>query len=204
MKSDTMNKKPVLCIVAGPNGSGKTTTTEQLLKNEWGADSFYINPDNIAKEVFGDWNSSDAVLKAARKATEMRYECLEKGMDFVFETVFSSEEKLDFLRKAKEAGFFIRIFYVCTESPLININRIAQRYLNGGHEVPISKTISRYFGSLKNMVEAIRIADRVYLYDNSVDNSVPRLILRTSDGIIAKQYTDNLPEWVKAVIRYKR
>lgn len=204
MKSDTMNKKPVLCIVAGPNGSGKTTTTEQLLKNEWGADSFYINPDNIAKEKYGDWNSSDAVLKAAREATRLRYECLDKGMDFVFETVFSSEEKMDFLRKAKEAGFFIRIFYVCTESPLININRIAQRYLNGGHEVPISKTISRYFGSLKNMVEAIRIADRVYLYDNSIENSVPRLILRTSDGIIAKQYTDNLPEWVKAVIRYKR
>ena len=111
MKSDTMNKKPVLCIVAGPNGSGKTTTTEQLLKNEWGADSFYINPDNIAKEKYGDWNSSDAVLKAAREATRLRYECLDKGVDFVFETVFSSEEKMDFLRKAKEAGFFIRIFY---------------------------------------------------------------------------------------------
>ena len=200
MKSDTMNKKPVLCIVAGPNGSGKTTTTEQLLKNEWGADSFYINPDNIAKEKYGDWNSSDAVLKAAREATRLRYECLDKGVDFVFETVFSSEEKMDFLRKAKEAGFFIRIFYVCTESPLININRIAQRYLNGGHEVPISKTISRYFGSLKNLKEAIKMADRVYLYDNSVDNSAPRLILRTSDGKIAKQYTDDIPLWVKSTI----
>ena len=200
MKSDIMNKKPVLCIVAGPNGSGKTTTTEQLLKNEWGADSFYINPDNIAKEKFGDWNSSDAVLKAAREATRLRYECLDKGVDFVFETVFSSEEKMDFLRKAKEAGFFIRIFYVCTESPLININRIAQRYLNGGHEVPISKTISRYFGSLKNLKEAIKMADRVYLYDNSVDNSAPRLILRTSDGKIAKQYTDDIPLWVKSTI----
>lgn len=200
MKSDIMNKKPVLCIVAGPNGSGKTTTTEQLLKNEWGADSFYINPDNIAKEKYGDWNSSDAVLKAAREATRLRYECLDKGVDFVFETVFSSEEKMDFLRKAKEAGFFIRIFYVCTESPLININRIAQRYLNGGHEVPISKTISRYFGSLKNLKEAIKMADRVYLYDNSVDNSAPRLILRTSDGKIAKQYTDDIPLWVKSTI----
>lgn len=195
-----MNKKPVLCIVAGPNGSGKTTTTEQLLKNEWGADSFYINPDNIAKEKYGDWNSSDAVLKAAREATRLRYEYLDKGVDFVFETVFSSEEKMDFLRKAKEAGFFIRIFYVCTESPLININRIAQRYLNGGHEVPISKTISRYFGSLRNLKEAIKIADRVYLYDNSVDNSAPRLILRTSDGKIAKQYTDDIPLWVKSTI----
>lgn len=195
-----MKKKPVMCIVAGPNGSGKTTTTEQLLKNEWGADSLYINPDNIAQEQYGDWNSADAVLKAAQTATGQRYECLSNGTDFVFETVFSSAEKMDFLRKAKDAGFFIRIFYVCTESPLININRIAQRYLNGGHEVPISKTISRYYSSLKNISEAIKIADRVYLYDNSTENAAPRLILRTTDGRIAKRYTDDLPEWVCAVI----
>jgi len=195
-----MKKKPVMCIVAGPNGSGKTTTTEQLLKNEWGADSLYINPDNIAQEQYGDWNSADAVLKAAQTATRQRYECLSNGTDFVFETVFSSAEKMDFLRKAKDAGFFIRIFYVCTESPLININRIAQRYLNGGHEVPISKTISRYYSSLKNISEAIKITDRVYLYDNSTENAAPRLILRTTDGRIAKRYTDDLPEWVSAVI----
>ena len=195
-----MKKKPVMCIVAGPNGSGKTTTTEQLLKNEWGADSLYINPHNIAKDVYGDWNSTEAVLKAAQKATEQRYECLKNGTDFVFETVFSSTEKLDFVQKAKDEGFFIRIFYVCTESPLININRIAQRYLNGGHEVPISKTISRYYSSLKNISKAIKIADRVYLYDNSVENAAPRLILRTVDGIIAKQYTDDLPDWVRAIM----
>ena len=195
-----MKKKPVMCIVAGPNGSGKTTTTEQLLKNEWGADSLYINPDNIAKDIYGDWNSTEAVLKAAQKATEQRYECLKNGTDFVFETVFSSAEKMDFIQKAKDAGFFIRIFYVCTESPLININRIAQRYLNGGHEVPISKTISRYYSSLKNISRAIKIADRVYLYDNSVENAAPRLILRTVDGIIAKQYTDDLPNWVRAIL----
>ena len=189
-----------MCIVAGPNGSGKTTTTEQLLKNEWGADSLYINPDNIAKDTYGDWNSTEAVLKAAQKATEQRYECLKNGTDFVFETVFSSAEKIDFILKAKDAGFFIRIFYVCTESPLININRIAQRYLNGGHEVPISKTISRYYSSLKNISRAIKIADRVYLYDNSVENAAPKLILRTSDGIIAKQYTNDLPDWVRAII----
>ena len=43
-------RRPTLCVIAGPNGSGKTTTTEQLLANEWGADSLYINPDNIAQE----------------------------------------------------------------------------------------------------------------------------------------------------------
>ena len=48
--------KPTLCVVAGPNGSGKKTTTIQLLNDEWAADSVYINPDNIAQEKYGDWN----------------------------------------------------------------------------------------------------------------------------------------------------
>ena len=143
--SDMKERNPTLCVVAGPNGSGKTTTTVQLLNNEWTTDSLYINPDIIAQEIFGDWNSRESILKAAEYATQLRYECLEKGHDFVFETVFSSSEKLEFLHKAKDAGFFIRFFYVCTSDPTINIARIAQRYLNGGHEVPISKVISRYY-----------------------------------------------------------
>ena len=73
-------RKPTLCVVAGPNGSGKTTTTIQLLNNEWAADSLYINPDNIAQETFGDWNSPEAVLKAAEEATRLRYECLEQSL----------------------------------------------------------------------------------------------------------------------------
>lgn len=58
------NLRPVLCVVAGPNGSGKTSTTEKLLTNEWTADSVYINPDNIAQEKYGDWNSEEFVDRA--------------------------------------------------------------------------------------------------------------------------------------------
>ena len=194
-------RRPTLCIIAGPNGSGKTTTTEQLLSNEWGADSLYINPDNIAQEEFGDWNDKEAVLKAAKRATEIRYECLEQKRDFVFETVFSAPEKLEFLQKAREAGFFIRLFFVCTENPKINASRIAQRYLNGGHEVPISKIVSRYFKSLENMKRAISIVDRAYIYDNSVENALPQLIFRTVDGEVFKQYTDDVPEWAKMLVK---
>ena len=194
------NRRPTLCVVAGPNGSGKTTTTIQLLNNEWAADSLYINPDNIAQEMFGDWNSPEAVLKAAERATQMRYECLKQGRDFVFETVFSSPEKLEFLKKAKEAGFFIRFFYVCTSDPSINVARITQRYLNGGHEVPISKVISRYYKSLLNAEEAIAFVDRAYVYDNSIDDQLPRLLYRTIDGEFYKRYIEEIPNWAQTII----
>ena len=190
-----MDKRPTLCIVAGPNGSGKTSTTVQLLHNEWTEKSLYINPDNIAQEQFCDWNSLPAIKKAAEYATALRYECLRQKKDFVFETVFSSEEKLDFVRQAKAADFFIRFFYVCTANPEINVRRITQRYLNGGHEVPISKIVSRYYKSLLNAQETIPLVDRAYIYDNSIEDKMPQLLFRTIDGCLYKQYVEDIPEW---------
>ena len=187
--------KPTLCVVAGPNGSGKTSTTVQLLANEWSEGSLYINPDNIAQEQFGDWNSPEAVLKAARYATDLRYKCLNEKRDFVFETVFSSDEKLEFLRKAHESGFFIRFFFVCTSNPKINVSRITKRYLEGGHEVPISKIISRYYKSYVNATKAISFVDRAYIYDNSVEDHLPQLLFRMTEGKVFKQYTEDIPEW---------
>lgn len=187
--------KPTLCVVAGPNGSGKTSTTVQLLANEWSEGSLYINPDNIAQEQFGDWNSPKAVLKAAKYATDLRYKCLNEKRDFVFETVFSSDEKLEFLRKAHESGFFIRFFFVCTSNPKINVSRITKRYLEGGHEVPISKIISRYYKSYVNATKAISFVDRAYIYDNSVEDHLPQLLFRMTEGKVFKQYTDDIPEW---------
>lgn len=193
-------KRPTLCVVAGPNGSGKTSTTLQLLANEWAEDSLYINPDNIAQEQFGNWNSDKAVMEAAKVATELRYKCLSEKKDFVFETVFSSDEKLDFLRKAHQEGFFIRFFFVCTNSPEINILRIAKRYLNGGHEVPMSKVFSRYYKSIENASLAVEFVDRAYIYDNSIEDHIPQLLYRTMNGKIVKRYTESVPEWAKQII----
>lgn len=195
-----MERRPVLCIVAGPNGAGKTSTTTRLLKDEWSEGCMYINPDNIAQEKFGDWNSPEAVLKAAHEATRLRYEYLEKHIDFVFETVLSSDEKVEFIKRAHDNGFFIRIFFICTTSPEINVRRIMQRYLDGGHEVPISKVFSRYYKSLANIDKVAKIADRVYFYDNSVDGQMPRLLFRSVDGRLFKQYTDEIPEWAQTLL----
>lgn len=124
--------KPKLIVIAGPNGSGKTSVTTQILKHDWVTGCMYINPDNIAQEQFGDWNSPEAVLKAAQFATEQRENCLKNRVSFIFETVFSAFDKVDFLQRAKESGFFIRLFFVGTNHPSINASRIAHRVMEGG------------------------------------------------------------------------
>jgi len=192
--------KPRLIVVAGPNGAGKTSITEQLLRHEWMGGCEYVNPDFIAKEQFGDWNSPDAVIKAANRAEEVREKCLKEGRSLAFETVLSMPDKIDFIQRAKQASFFVRLFFVGTDNPSINAKRVAMRVMEGGHDVPITKIITRFTRSLANCSVAVKIADRAYIYDNSVDNAAARPLFRTSEGELIKHYA-NINPWALEILR---
>lgn len=194
--------KPVLIVIAGPNGSGKTTITSRILKHEWLEGAIYINPDIVAQEKFGDWNSQDAVLNSIKYCESLREDCLQKKQSLIFETVLSADDKIDFIKRAKEAGFFIRLFFVSTEHPSINASRIARRVMKGGHDVPISKVVSRYYKSIVNCMKASKYADRTYVYDNSVENSEAKILFRMTDGKIAKQYLEKLPQWTAPILNF--
>ena len=106
-------RKPLLIVVAGPNGSGKTTITAKVLHHEWMEDSYYINPDNIAEERFGGWNSMDAVYKAALYAARLRERLLAERKSMIFETVMSAPDKwIYFVGRNKVGPFFVScLFY---------------------------------------------------------------------------------------------
>ena len=196
----TAEHKPELIIIAGPNGSGKTSITQKFLHHEWAEGTMYINPDQIAKDMFGDWNDKEAVLKAANYSSDLRENCLAEKRSFVFETVFSAQDKIDFVIRAKQAGFFIRIFFISTSNPAINASRIAKRVMEGGHDVPIIKIISRYNKSIQNCKTVSSIVDRLYVYDNSIDDADALPLFRLSDGAVAKHYAEDIPEWAKMLL----
>lgn len=195
--------RPVLIVIAGPNGSGKISVTSKILHHDWLEDSEYINPDNVARDVFGDWNNQESVLKAANYCNEWRERCLAERKSHIFETVMSATDKVDYILRAKAAGFFIRLFFVSTESPTINAKRVANRVLNGGHDVPIPKIISRYDKSIANCIALApyvdRLYDRLYVYDNSIEDTEARLLFRLSDGELAKRYVEELPNWASTI-----
>ncbi len=150
------NRQPEIVVFAGPNGSGKSTFTE-LLKPHMD----YINADEIKK------NLKCTDLEAAQIAEKQREEHLKNKEDFCFETVLSTDRNLKLLQRAKEAGYFIRCYYILTADPMINVLRVRNRVLSGGHDVPQEKIILRYERALDLIKSLVPVCDICHIYDNS-------------------------------------
>ena len=148
--------KPIVLVFAGPNGSGKTTVTRSL-----DLVGTYINADDIKK----DYGLTD--LEAAQQAELLRNKLLNKGLDFSFETVMSTERNLLLMQKAKECGYEVQCIYVLTCDENINIARVKARVASGGHDVPEDKIRVRYNRALKLLPQVVDVCDKILIYDNS-------------------------------------
>ena len=156
-----LNKEPMILVFAGPNGSGKSTITQFFDKI-----GTYTNADDIVAAI-GISNEEAAIL-----VDKKRSESIEQKEDFTFETVLSSHYKLDILKKAKSYGYFIKCIFVLTVDPAINISRVETRVASGGHNVDKDKIVKRYYNSLSNIKELIKLCDILHVYDNSSDDPV--------------------------------
>ena len=121
----------------------------------------YINADEIKKNL----KCSD--IKAAQIAEHQREECLSKLRDFCFETVLSTSRNLYLLERARDAGYFIRCYYVLTADPRINVYRVKMRVASGGHDVPEEKIYTRYDRAMALVPAVVAVSDICHIYDNS-------------------------------------
>lgn len=97
----------------------------------------------------------------------IRHQLLKSKISFTFETVMSSKDKVDFLKKAQETGYRTYLYFIATQDPIVNISRVNNRVKLGGHSVPEDKIVSRYYRSLELLSEAVKYSTRAYIFDNS-------------------------------------
>jgi predicted ABC-type ATPase len=123
----------------------------------------------------------------------LRRKLLDGSKSFTFETVMSSRDKVELLREAQARGFRTYLYYIATDSPEINIQRVKNRVAEGGHDVPEAKIIDRYHRSLALLPEAIRYSNRAFFFDTSSDPAV--YVGQVIDGTTLEPAVEESPVW---------
>lgn len=123
----------------------------------------------------------------------IREELLNQKISFTMETVFSHPDKVKFMQRAKDCGFKVYLYFVSTESPEINKKRVEGRVAAGGHDVPADKIVSRYYRTMDQLFDAVKISYRAYIFDNSGEETI-KIAEKDKDGTL--YFSETVPEWV--------
>lgn len=147
----------------------------------------------------GNYNS----YIAADIAGFIREQLLLNGCSFSFETVFSHESKLEIMREARRLGYRVYFYFLTTDDPEINVNRVKVRVAKNGHPVPREKIVSRYYKSLEQLFAAVKLSNRAFLFDNSGRHY--ELVAEITDGkkVEITDYDKVIPRWFEKYIFQK-
>lgn len=180
---------PVLHVIGGPNGSGKTTFCYRVLIPATHLP--FVNADEIARERWpGDEEAHGH--DAAAAAEKERDRRIAAGTSFIAETVFSHPSKLELIRTAKMRGYLVALHVVLVPEDL-SVARVRLRAEQGGHSVPIAKVRSRYRRLWPLVHKAAAMADQACFHDNSRAARPYREIARYRDGVA--EYEPEWPGW---------
>lgn len=178
-------------IVAGPNGSGKTTLARRHLVDRLPV----VNPDEIARTLNpSNPNDPAAAIRAGRQALALRAQLLADRRSFAIETTLSGNQEITLMRDAKAAGYKVNLIFIATESPIVSMGRIVSRVSDGGHYVSGIDIERRYKRSMDNLPQAMALADRAWLLDNS--RARMRLVAAIEHSQVKSQIS-SLPRWVR-------
>jgi len=161
-----MSEVSTYTIFAGVNGAGKSTFYNSLKHdNDFG---LRINTDEIVKELFNhDWKEPKAQFDAGKIAVKKIKECIETKKNFNQETTLTGASIVSNIKKAKENGFKINLYYVGLESAALSLERVEKRRKLGGHGIPQDDIMRRYDRSFENLEKILPLCDRIEIHDNS-------------------------------------
>lgn len=164
------SRAPQIYVIAGPNGSGKTTSAKTLLPELLNCHE-YVNADSVAAAL-SPFNPDAVAMQAGRLMLERIHYLAGQGVDFAFETTLASRTFMHFLENCKTLGYEVNILFLWLKTPDIAIQRVKSRVEQGGHDIPEAVIVRRYFRSISNFLNTYsQTADNWLLYDNSERHS---------------------------------
>jgi predicted ABC-type ATPase len=181
---------PTMYIIAGPNGAGKTTASNTLLPDFFGINQF-VNADEIAKGL-SPFAPETVAIESARIMLARINTLINQGESFGFETTLTTLAYKNYINKAKENGYTVKLLFLWLNSAEIAKERVKKRVSEGGHNIPPDVIERRYKKGINNLSLFLNLADDWLLFDNS---SGDYSIIAKKEGVEQKIF--NLAVWEK-------
>lgn len=157
---------PKLYIIAGCNGSGKTTASYTLLPEVFGHFEF-VNSDEFAKSL-SPFNPAAASVGASRYMLMKVKYMMAHGKDFCIETTLATRSLLKIIQGARQHGYYTTMLYFWLSDPELAIRRVHDRVLSGGHDIPEEVIRRRYIRGLQYFFDDYcQACDKWILADNT-------------------------------------
>ena len=183
-----------LFIIAGANGSGKTTFIKDFNKSK---ELVFVNADEIAKNLSPS-DLSKKRVEAGKIFLRNIYDYLSKGIIFIIETTLSGRYIKKIIKTSKDYGYDVIIIYIFTGNERVNFRRIKGRVLKGEHNIPTADIIRRYRRSMNLFQKEYKnMANEWFLFYNGEDDFEEIAYLKENsltvlNEFLYKQFEDSI------------
>ena len=171
-------------IIGGVNGCGKSSLTGAL-KAERSDLGLLIDVDKLAAQL-------GSPVEGGKAAVRKIDECLEKGISFTQETTLSGARTERTIRRAKERGYTIRLYYIGLDTMEESLGRIANRVAKGGHDIPKEDVKRRFQSRFADVLRILPYCDEARFFDN--DNGFVEVAEYRNGELIPR--VPNPPRWL--------
>ena len=205
-----MNVRPVVYVLAGVNGAGKSSVGGHLLTR---AGLAWFNPDSFARELRAATGMAPTAANAAAWTEGMRRldEAVAQGRSHAFETTLAGRSVPARLLAAARTHDVL-VWFCGLATPELHIARVRERVAAGGHDIPEAKIRERWPAAVANLIALLPHLAQVQLYDNSASVAPgqavpdPVHVATIERGRLAWPAADDaaalgrVPDWAKPVV----
>ena len=204
--------RPVLLVLAGVNGAGKSSIGGNIMLRRAGM--AWFNPDTYTRIlVQGGMALGDANARAWKHGVDLLDQALAAGYSHAFETTLGGATMAHKIATASHTHDVL-VWFCGLSSPEQHIARVASRVAAGGHDIPEAKIRERWVNAPLNLIELMPHLSELRMFDNSADAAPgepvpdPVLVLHVRSGAVgfplALTDLERTPAWAKPIVKAAR